>query len=371
MEVAMLQARAAITPEANAPFVVRDICVESPREGEVLVDIKAVGICHSDLVMVSGAFGTKFPAIFGHEGAGVVEAVGPGVQKVAPGDKVLLTFNSCGVCSRCRKHDPSYCEQFTPINMACARVDGSSRLSVGDAPVSDNFFGQSSFASKAIASERNIVKLPTDADLVMLAPLGCGVQTGAGAVLRSLAAEAGQSLMVIGGGSVGLSALLGGRIAACSPIIVVEPHPNRRTLAAELGADHTIDPNAGDLVVAVRSIVPAGVDLVVDTSGNLGALSAALGTLANKGKIGLVGLPGALDAALPVPIIQWLTQGGTLRGIVEGDSDPDEFLPLLIDHYAKGRLPVDRLITTYPFDRINDAVADTHAGKCVKAVLTL
>lgn len=366
----MVDAVAAVMPAPNAAFEIQDITVDDPRAGEVLVDVRAVGICHSDLVMVSGAFGTAFPAVFGHEGAGVVVAVGDGVTKVAPGDNVLLTFNSCGDCARCRDDDPSYCEHFTALNMACARGDGSTRLHSHGQALSDNFFGQSSFASRAVASERNVVKLAPDADLATLAPLGCGIQTGAGAVLRSLEAKAGQSLVVVGGGSVGLSAVLGGIVVGCSPVILIEPQEGRRTLGLELGADHAVDPAAGDLGEQVRALVPGGADLIVDTSGNAAALTAALGMIANKGKLGLVGLPSAMDAALPVPVVQWLTQGGTVRGIVEGDSDPDAFIPELIAHHAAGRLPFDRFVTTYPFARINEAIADAHSGKAIKVVLT-
>ena len=293
-----------------------------------------------------------------------------GVTKVAPGDKVLLTFNSCGNCLRCRAGDPAYCEQFTALNMACARADGSSRLHSHGRALSDNFFGQSSFASKAVASQRNVVKLEDDADLAVLAPLGCGIQTGAGAVLRSLEAKPGQSLVVIGGGSVGLSAVLGGRIAGCAPIILIEPQESRRALGREIGVDHAIDPAAGDMAEAVRAILPSGADLIVDTSGNANALSAALGLIANKGRLGLVGLPATMDAALPVPVVQWLTQGGTVRGIVEGDSDPDSFLPELAAYHRAGRLPFDRFVSTYPFAEINQAIADAHSGKAIKVVLT-
>ena len=367
----MTEAIAAVMPAANSSFSIEPITVDAPRHGEILVDIKAVGICHSDLVMVSGAFGTAFPAVFGHEGAGVVAAVGDGVTKVAVGDKVLLTFNSCGACARCKDDDPSYCEQFTALNLACARGDGSSRLHGQGKALSDNFFGQSSFASKAIAMERNVVKLDEDADLVLLAPLGCGIQTGVGAVTRSLGAKPGQSLVVIGGGSVGLSAILGGRLAGCSPIILIEPQEYRRQIASEIGADHVIDPGAGEIVAVVRAILPGGVDLVVDTSGHMPSVSASLGMLANKGKLGLVGLPGAFDAVLPVPVIQWITSGGTVRGIVEGDSDPDIFLPELIEHHRAGKLPFDRFVSIYPFDAINQAIADAHSGKAIKVVLTL
>ena len=367
----MTDAIAAVMPAANSSFAIEPITVDAPQRGEILIDIKAVGICHTDLVMVSGAFGTAFPAVFGHEGAGIVAAIGDGVTKVAVGDKVLLTFNSCGECVRCEADDPSYCEQFAALNMACVRGDGSSRLHSHGKALSDNFFGQSSFASKAITLERNVVKLAEDADLALLAPLGCGIQTGVGAVTRSLEAQPGQSLVVIGGGSVGLSAVLGGRLAGCSPIILIEPQQDRRTIASEIGADHVIDPGADDIVAAVRALVPRGVDLVVDTSVHMPSVTASLGMLANKGRLGLVGLPGAFDAALPVPVIQWITSGGTVRGIVEGDSDPDQFLPELIEHHRAGRLPFDRFVRTYPFAAINEAIADAHSGKAIKVVLTL
>lgn len=365
-----MEAVAAIMPGASQPFSIETITVDGPQAGEILIDIKAVGVCHTDLAVASGAFGTVFPAVFGHEGAGVVLAVGDGVTKVAPGDKVLLTFNSCGACKRCKDHDPAYCETFTAINMTCTRPDGSSRLHKDGANLSDNFFGQSSFASKAIANQRNVVKLSPDADLAMLAPLGCGIQTGAGAVMRSLEGKAGQSLVVIGGGAVGLSALLGGKIVGCSPIIVIEPQAGRRDMATELGAAHVIDPAKGDVADAVRAILPAGADLVVDTSGFMPVVNSAINMLSNKGRLGLVGVPGSLDAALPVPIIQWITIGGTVRGIIEGDSEPDVFLPELIEHHKAGRLPYDKFVTTYPFDQINQAIDDAHQGKSIKVVLT-
>ncbi len=366
----MNQAIAAITTEPNSEFQIESVSIEDPQAGEVLVDIKAVGVCHTDLAMVAGAFGTQFPAVFGHEGAGIVAAVGDGVTKVKTGDKVLLTFNSCGDCNRCDSDQPSYCEQFMPMNMGCVRSDGSTRITMGDQKLSDNFFGQSSFASKAIANQRNIVKLDDSADLATMAPLGCGVQTGAGAVMRSLDAQPGQSLVVIGGGAVGLSAILGGKVAKCGSIILIEPTEHRRKLALELGADHVIDPAEGDTAEAVRALIPAGVDLVVDTSGYVPALSSSVNMLANRGKLGIIGVPSDLQAVLPVPIIQWLAIGGTLRGISEGDSVPDEFIPELIEHYENGDLPFDKFVTMYPFEDINQAIDDAHSGEVVKVVLT-
>lgn len=364
-----MEAIAAITKEANGPFVIEPIQIEAPRSGEVLVKIAAVGICHSDLAFASGLMGSPFPFVFGHEGAGTVEAIGAGVSKVAVGDKVLLTFNSCGHCAMCDSHDPAYCHDFPLMNFAGIRPDGSTPLSQNGTPVSGNFFGQSSFASHAIANERNILKVAANADLAAMAPLGCGIQTGAGAVMRSLKAQKGSALVVLGGGAVGLSAVMGGVLQGCATIILIEPQAERRALAQSIGATHVIDPMAGDATEAVRAILPGGAQYIIDTSGNTAALQATIGMLAHKGKLGMISVPSAVDAALVVPVLPALTLGFSVHGICEGDSDPDVFLPELIAHMQAGRLPIDKFTKTYPFTQINQAIADAHSGKCIKAVL--
>lgn len=363
-----MQATAAVLNQPNGPFDLEQVDIAEPQANEVRVAIKAVGICHTDLVIASGAMGLKFPAVLGHEGAGIVESVGEGVTDLHPGDKVLLTFNSCGACKPCNHDEPAYCNTFVPLNMLAVREDGSTRVSRNGEPVSDNFFGQSSFSSLAIANRRNVLKVDPDSDLSVLAPLGCGIQTGAGGVLRSLGARQGESLVVLGAGAVGLSALLGGLIAGCSTIIVVEPQETRRAMALELGATHVLD-GQGDVAAAVRAIEPFGVDMVLDTSGFMPVVQQSVGMIANRGRIGLLGVPGSLDAALQVPMLQLLTQGGTVRGIVEGDSDPDVFLPELLAHHKAGRLPIERFSKTYHVSQINEAIDDAHHGRAIKAVL--
>lgn len=363
-----MRATAAVLNQPNGPFAIETVDVAEPGPGEVRVAIKAVGICHTDLVVASGALGLPFPAVLGHEGAGIVETAGPGVEGLAPGDKVLLTFNSCGACKPCEHHAPAYCDHFMPLNMLAARGDGSTRITCNGAPVADNFFGQSSFASLAVANQRNVLKLDDDADLAVLAPLGCGVQTGVGAVLRSLAARSGESLVILGAGAVGLSALLGGGIAGCGTIIVVEPQEQRRDVALSLGATHVLD-GQGDVAAAVRAILPAGADMVLDTSGFMPAVQQTVNMLANRGRLGLLGVPSSLDAALMVPILPLLTQGATVRGIVEGDSDPATFLPELLAHHRAGRLPIERFSRTYRLDEINQAIDDAHHGRAIKAIM--
>ena len=368
--MATMQATAAVLNQPNGPFAIEQVDVAEPQAGEVRVAIKAVGICHTDLVIASGAMGLQFPAVLGHEGAGIVDAVGAGVTGVKPGDKVLLTFNSCGECKPCDHHEPAYCNHFIPLNMLAVRADGSTRVTRDGQPVADNFFGQSSFATLAVANQRNVLKLDDDADLAALAPLGCGIQTGAGGVLRSLGAKAGESLVVLGAGAVGLSALLGGQIAGCSTIIVVEPQESRRAMALELGATHVLD-GQGDVAGAVRAILPMGADMVLDTSGFMPVVQQSVNMIANRGRIGLLGVPSSLDAALSVPMLQLLTQGGTVRGIVEGDSDPSVFLPELIAHHKAGRLPIERFSKTYALADINQAIDDAHHGRAIKAILLI
>jgi aryl-alcohol dehydrogenase len=365
-----MKIEAAIARTGQADFSIEAVDIDAPREDEILVRIVAVGLCHTDLVAQTGAI-VALPAVLGHEGAGIVEAVGAKVSKVAPGDRVAITFRSCGGCGNCARGDAAYCHYFVPLNYMGTRPDGSRAIRGADEALSANFFGQSSFASHALTFERNVVKLPEEMPLHLAGPLGCGIQTGAGAIMRALACPAGSSLLIIGGGTVGLSAVMGAAIQGCAAVIVAEPHAERRALAIELGATHVIDPaDEPDLAAAVRRIVPAGADFALDTSGHPEAQRAAVAALAPRGTLGLVGIspPGAPP---PGEANDILTRGIAIRGIIEGDSDPDAFLPELIDLYLAGRLPFDRLVRTYPFAAINEAISDQHAGRCVKALLLM
>ncbi len=362
---------AALAVGPGQPFAFGEVTLDEPRADEVQVRIVAVGLCHTDIAFRDQQTGVTQPAVLGHEGAGVVEAVGAAVTKVAPGDHVLLTFRSCGACARCLARDPCYCAQLPAMNFSGRRLDGSSAIHDGERVVSSNFFGQSSFATHALAYERNVVKIDPALSLSTYAPLGCGVQTGAGSVLRSLDCQPGSSLLVIGAGTVGLSAVMAARLRGCAPIIALDPLASRRSLALELGATHAIDPFAGDIVAAVRAIAPAGVDSVLDASGVVSAIESAFGYLAPKGTIGLVGVPNDSAAVLTVSMGLAITFGFGVRGIIEGDSDPDAFIPELIELHLAGKFPFDRLIRVYPFEDINAAIVDQHEGKAVKVVLAV
>lgn len=364
-----MQITAAVVNEQGADFELKTVDLGDPQSGEVLVEIQAVGLCHTDIGVQHGHLPFPFPAVLGHEGAGVVSAVGAGVTKVAPGDKVALTFNSCGECTSCKDDAPAYCHEFMGLNFAGVRPDGSAALTSDGAALGSNFFGQSSFGTHAIANQRNVVKIPADMDASAAAPLGCGVQTGAGAVLNTFKCPAGSSLLVLGGGSVGLSAAMAGTANGLATIIVVEPMASRRELALELGATHAIDPTDGSIAEQVRALTPAGVDFVIDTTGVPAVIQDAFGALAHRGQIGLIGMPADPETALGLPLVPSQVLGASVRGIVEGDSDPDVFIPQLIELNRAGRFPYDKLIATRPFSDINDAIAAQAKGEAVKIVL--
>ncbi len=359
---------AAVVRAADAAFSIEDVEIDEPRADEILVRVVGVGLCHTDLVFKAAGI-LSLPVVLGHEGSGIVEKVGANVSKVKAGDRVAITFRSCGTCDRCEKGQPAYCRTMPMLNYIGMRPDGSKAIHAGGADVSSNFFGQSSFANYCLTYERNVVKVPEGVPLELVGPLGCGAQTGAGGIMRSLACEKGSSVLILGGGAVGLSAVMGAVVQGCGTIIVLEPYEARRKLAMELGATHTIDPKASpDLAAAVKEILPLGVDYAFDTTGIPAVLQATMNCLGSHGVFGIVGVcpPGT-----PVPgeLSNVITYGHTIKGIIEGDSDPDVFIPEMIELYKKGRLPFDKLIRTYPLAEINQAIADQHHGDCVKVVL--
>lgn len=362
--------KAAVLRGQNQPFLIENVELASPQADEILVRIKAVGLCHSDVAVAEGGLVFPLPGVLGHEGAGLVEAVGSAVTSVAPGDPVVLSFDSCGTCGNCAAGTPSYCDEFASRNFGGARPDGSCTHSGPDGAIAGNFFGQSSFGSLALARERNVVKVAADLPLHLLGPLGCGIQTGAGAVMESLACRAGSSILVIGGGAVGLSAVMAAVLQGCATIILMEPVEARRQLALEMGATHVLSPSEAD-AATIRGIVPGGVDYVLDSSAKTPALGLALDVLAKRGTIGMVGVPFSPDERWPLDFLRVVRLGATLKGIVEGDADPRTFIPRLLDHYRAGRFPFDRMITVYPFENINEAIEDQRQGLATKIVLQL
>jgi aryl-alcohol dehydrogenase len=334
----------------------------------VLVRLVGVGACHTDLNHRDHGRG-PLPAVLGHEGAGVVERVGARVTRVRPGDHVVPTFLTCGVCRNCRRGMPAYGPSAPALNFGGARPDGSTALRADRAAVHGHYFGQSSFATHALASKRNTVPVPADAPLELLGPLGCGVQTGAGAVLHALRPPPGSRLAVVGVGSVGLSAVMAAATTGCATIIAVDIKPARLELARELGATHVLDGREVDAVDAIRSITGGGADYALETAGaaSPALVRQAVECLTTPGVCGLVGAPPTdIELTLGHRHLFW---GRTVRGIVEGDSVPHVFIPALVALHARGRFPFDRLVRFYPLHEINRAAADAEGGVTVKPVL--
>ena len=362
-----LDVPAAVVEEKGGPFRMRTVSLQAPRADEVLVRIVATGVCQTDAHVRDQERPTPLPVILGHEGAGIVEAVGSAVRDVAPGDHVALSFPSCGRCPACRKGAPANCAQGYQLSFGACRPDGSSAYPDG---VHGHFFGQSSFARFALASERNTVRIPEDMPLELVGPLGCGLQTGAGAVLNSLRVRPGESLAVFGTGSVGLAAVMAAKVAGASTVVAVDVLETRLALAAELGATHTVNARTDDVADRLRQIQPEGFDYVLEITARPELLSLAVELLAPMGVAALLGgVPAGTTAAINMRSL--LVGGRMLRGIVQGDSVPQLFIPELVELYRAGRFPIDRLVRTYPFADINQAFEDASQGTVVKPVLMM
>lgn len=364
-----MQIEAAIARGIGQNFSIEQATLEEPRPNEVLVKLVATGICHTDIFMRDHQiYPIPHPVVLGHEGAGIVVGTGIGVSKVRPGDHVVMTAGACGHCRSCNVGKPSYCEEFHEHNFIGTRPDGSSPLSQ-NGRLLHYFQSQSSFASHAIATEENVVKMPPDAPLDMLGPIGCGVITGAGAIMNSMAVGASASVAVFGTGAVGLSAIMAAHLVGASTIVAVDLVDSRLELARELGATHTINSGRQPAANAIMQITGGkGLDYTLDTTANMKVLRQAMDVLAMRGTCGFVGgAPKGMEVSIDVEHI--MTGGRSIRGIILGDSNPDAFLVKLVDLFLKGRFPIDRLITHYDFRDINRAVADALSGRVVKPVL--
>jgi aryl-alcohol dehydrogenase len=349
------------------PYTIEPVDVASPENEEVLVRVVATGLCHTDLLGRSELLGPAFlPAVLGHEGAGVIEEVGPAVAGTAPGDHVVLTFDSCGACPQCLAAAPAYCTDFEARNLSGAGLAG--RVTARDmngSPLTSRWFGQSSFAQYVIATSRNTVRVSPEAPLELLGPLGCGIQTGAGAVLNEMRLRAGDTLAVFGTGAVGLAAVLAARMSGAAQIVAVDVNADRRALALELGATLAVDGADPDLVAAVRGITP-GLDFTLDTTARPNVMAAAVRTLNRHGSCVLVGAGTDLLTLAPAELA-----GRHLTYVYEGSAVPQLFIPKLIAQWQRGVFPFDRLITTYPLDQIDIAEQDAVTGKTVKPVLIM
>lgn len=364
-----MKIRAALIENPGEDFRMETLELDSPRQGEALVRIAACGVCHTDDVARNQIIPVPLPAVFGHEGCGVIQALGPGMEDFSPGDRVLFSFGYCGTCENCRSGHPYACLENRRLNFSGEHFDGGHRLHFGGRSVSA-FFGQGAFAEYAVVHRNNLIPAPTDLPLELLAPLGCGIQTGAGAVLNYLKAAPGSSILITGCGAVGLSAVMAAVIAGCGEIIACDVVPERLALAKELGASHTLNSReVGDIPKAVRALTEGyGVHYAVDCTGVGACVRTSLICVRPLGTCAVVGATQELTIHVENEL---MGAAKTLGGVVEGCCVPQLFIPKLLDFYRQGRFPFDKLVEFYPFEEINRAFADTKAGKVVKAVLTM
>ena len=361
---------AAVVRAKGGPWLLETLELDEPRDDEVLVRIVGVGICHTDLSIRDQYLPLRLPIVLGHEGAGVVERVGARVKGLQPGDHVVLAPASCGACGNCQSGLQVYCEQFLPLNIGLRRPDGSATIRAAEGKVHGAFFGQSSFATHALANERSAIKVPRDVPLELLGPLGCGIQAGAGTILNALRPRAGATLAVFGAGSVGLSAIMAARLVGCTTIVAVDLQEGRLQLARELGATQAINNAGGNVVDEVRQVTAGhGVHFAIDTTAQPTVIRQAFDCLATPGVCAVLGLASqGTEVSLD---INTLGNGRTVRGVTEGESVARTFIPALVELWRQGRFPFDRLIRQYDFADINQAAADMASGATLKPVLRM
>jgi aryl-alcohol dehydrogenase len=370
---------ALVLSEPGAPFKYQKVSILDTLEpNECRVRIRASGICHTDINFASKERGIpeNFPCILGHEGAGTVTKVGSSVTNVRPNDAVIVTFTSCGDCNYCDSGHSSYCDVWFQYNFTFSRLDGSQTVSDPKTrtPIKGHFFGQSSFARDIIVSSRALIPIPHPPSFSELAPLGCGVMTGAGTLLNILRPTPQDSILILGCGAVGLSAIMACKTLPNNKpprrIIAVDTVPARLDLARKYGATHGINTaHTPDLMGALMHVTKGrGVDGTIDTTARPEVVKQAIHATARRGKIVAVGV-GSLGNEVAINTFEAVQAGFTYQGSNQGDAEPGVLLPWLLGEAEEGRFPYKELVRTYPVREVERAVRDVKDGKVVKAVL--
>lgn len=362
---------AAVVSQPSGKFEIRTLEIEKPRSDEILVRIVACGICASDISMRDAHFPLPTPIVLGHEGVGVITEIGSNVEKFSVGQHVLLSRLSCGYCPQCMDGDRNFCRISVPLNLSGSRLDGTTGLFDQAGQVHGQFFGQSSFATYALAHEQNATLLPNDLDLKLAPVFACGVLTGAGTIISGIRPRAGSSIVVFGAGTVGLSAALASLVVGCTTIIVVDVVNERLDLALELGATHAVNAQSlNDVVAAVRQILPEGTDIALECTGKASVAEQAVSCLKPKGIAAMLGV-GKLGQQASFDQTSMAFSGIAIQGFPTGTSEPDILVPILIDLYRQGRFPIDKIVSYYPFADIEVAVGEMSRGTTIKPVLLM
>ncbi|MET3803132.1 aryl-alcohol dehydrogenase [Nakamurella sp. UYEF19] len=365
-----MKIRAAVVEKTHGPFVVRDAELDGPAAGEVLVKVAATGVCHTDAITREGALPFPLPGVLGHEGAGTVIAVGDGVTGIHEGQAVVIGWPFCGTCRNCLDGEPRYCLRLGELVAGGGRVDGSSALRTpGGERLSSHFFGQSSFATYAIASAQALVPIPDGLPVELMGPLACGLATGAGAVFNTVRPQPGTSIVVYGAGAVGLAAIMAARNSAATIVIAVDRHDSRLALATELGATHTVNARDCDPVIAVGDICGGPADHALECTGVIGVVRQAIDSVGMRGTCVLIGgAPAAAEFTADHLTTLW---GKTIVGTLGGSGRSQRLIGTLMDLYSQGRFPFDRLVEYFPLERIGEALEASARGEVIKPILVM
>lgn len=365
-----MDVKAAVVRGKEQRFEVSTLQLGELRADEVRVRVVASGVCHTDAIVRDQVYPTPLPAVLGHEGAGVVEAVGESVLGLVPGDKVVLGFNYCGTCLQCLHGEPAYCDLAYECNFGGERRDGSTAFSADGERVSSHFFGQSSFASYSNVAANSVVKVDQDVPIELLGPLGCGFGTGAGSILNALQVRPGDTVAVFGTGAVGSAAIMAAAAVGAGTIVAVDLVDSRLEVAKEIGATHTVNSRSEDLAEALSTLTDGrGLNYTLDTTGVPAVTRQAADALAKRGTAALVGAP-PFGAEVSFEVGASLLKGWNFRTIIEGDAVPRDFIPRMIKLWQQGRFPVEKLTRTYPLEQVNEAFEASASGEVIKPILT-
>jgi NDMA-dependent alcohol dehydrogenase len=363
--------KAAVLYELKTPLKVEDVDLEKPKTGEVLVKIAANGVCHSDYSVIHGVLRSPLPVVIGHEGAGIVQEIGPGVSLVKPGDHVVLSFAPyCGHCYYCSLGRPVLCDNMRITMGKGTLLDGTTRLKKNGKDI-HHMAGLSSFAELAVVAETACIKIADNVPLEKACLVGCGVMTGVGAAINTAKVEPGTSAVIVGCGGVGLNVIQGCALAGAGTIIAVDLLDNKLEYARQFGATHTINPSRQELVKTVRSLTAGrGADYAFEVIGLSKTIEQAYACARQGGTTIIVGAPSREDM-VTLPAASFLTEK-VLRGSLYGSTRPRIDMPKLIDLYMNKKLKIDELITrTYSLAEINEAMAALEKGEVARSVVVM
>ena len=363
--------RAAVLTAPGTPLeVAGDVHLDPPGPGQVRVEVAACGICHSGVSLIDGTFPILGPTVPGHEAAGVVAEVGPGVETVSVGDHVVLSPNpACGHCRGCRRGRPGTCTRSSGL-MTSSFADGSTKLSRGGEVVWRGL-GLAGWAEQVVVPAEGAVAVPREVPLDVACVIGCAVQTGVGAAVNTASIEPGDSVLVVGAGGIGLSAVAGAAAAGAPRIIVSDPSEWRREAAARFGATDVLDPTSDDVVAEVMELTEGGVDTAFDAVGSAALVDTCLAAVVNGGEVVLVGAAPITDT-VELNAVTMMFSEKSVRGSLLGSSLSVRDIPRIVQMWQAGRLPLDEMVTARrPLEDVNEAVADAAAGRGLRTVLTM